>query len=211
MIKEFKKENYTNEYIKGKLSSFHYLLMINKYSTRTYNNLNQYLIMPLLFLSEKNKRKLDQVICVQKFDENYKEELKMKYLSNYETSECHFNIHYSNQGFIMYYLIRVNPITTEAIKFQSGKFDYPGRIFNSIESFYSAYQISDENRELIPEFFYDFNFMLNLNKNNFGFIEEKQINNVDVSPFNNTVEYIIYMRKKLEEFKINDWIDKKFG
>ena len=211
LIKYFKKENYTNDYKKGNLSSFHYLLMINKYSTRTYNNLNQYLIMPLLFLSEKNKRKLDQVICVQKFDENYKEELKMKYLSNYETSECHFNIHYSNQGFIMYYLIRVNPITTEAIKFQSGKFDYPGRIFNSIESFYSAYQISDENRELIPEFFYDFNFMLNLNKNNFGFIEEKQINNVDVSPFNNTVEYIIYMRKKLEEFKINDWIDIIFG
>ena len=212
LIKHFKKENYTNDYIKGKLSSFHYLLMINKYSTRTYNNLNQYLIMPLLFLSETYKRKLDQVICVQKLEENIdKHELKMKYLSNYEINQSHFNIHYSNQGFMMYYLIRVNPITTEAINFQSGKFDNPGRIFNSIESFYSTYQISEENRELIPEFFYDYNFMLNLNKNNLGEINNKQINNVNVSPFNNTVEYIIYMRKQLNELDVHDWIDIIFG
>ena len=212
LIKEFKKENYTNEYIKGKLSSFHYLLMINKFSTRTYNNLNQYLIMPLLFLSDTYKRKLDQVICVQKFGEQIdKQELKMKYLSNYDTNECHFNIHYSNQGFIMYYLIRVNPITTEAINFQSGKFDYPSRIFNSIESFYSTYQISEENRELIPEFFYDYNFMLNLNKNNLGDLNLEQIHNVNVSPFNNTVEYILYLRKKLNEYDIHDWIDIIFG
>ena len=209
LSKIFKKQHYQNEYKKGKLSSFNYLLMINKYTSRSYNNLNQYPIFPLLYLSSDNikRRQLNKVLCIQ----NLTEQSKLKYLMNYEANECHFNIHYSNQGYILYYLIRVNPMSFLQIKFQSGKFDSPSRLFYSINDFLSVYEISEENRELIPEFFHNYNFMLNLNKNYFGKFNHELINNVNCFPFENCVHFIIDLRKKLDEIDIHDWIDFIFG
>ena len=184
--------------------------MINKYTSRSYNNLNQYPIFPLLYLSSDNIKKirqLNKVLCIQ----NFTKQSKLKYLMNYEANECHFNIHYSNQGYILYYLIRVNPMSFLQIKFQSGKFDSPSRLFYSINDFLSVYEISEENRELIPEFFHNYNFMLNLNKNYFGKFNHELINNVNCFPFDNCVHFIIDLRKKLDEIDIHDWIDFIFG
>ena len=47
-IFEFKKLQLQTKNKKGELSNFNYLLLINKYSSRTYNDYNQYLVFPLL-------------------------------------------------------------------------------------------------------------------------------------------------------------------
>jgi hypothetical protein len=83
------------------LSNFDYLLLINKYSSRTYNDSNQYLIFPLLFMDIESKRKRDlsKVICLNK--ENNEQSLE-KYKTNYDYYGCHFNQHYSTLFFIIF-------------------------------------------------------------------------------------------------------------
>ena len=81
-INEFKKLHVTSKNKKGELSNFNYLLLINKYSSRTYNDYNQYLVFPLLFMDEENKRKRDlsKVIALNK--ENNQNSID-KALNNY--------------------------------------------------------------------------------------------------------------------------------
>lgn len=42
----FKDRKFEDKWVKGKLSSFDYLLLINKYSSRSFNDTSQYPIMP---------------------------------------------------------------------------------------------------------------------------------------------------------------------
>ena len=42
----FKNKDYTNKWIKGEISNFDYLMIVNKYSGRTFNDLNQYPVFP---------------------------------------------------------------------------------------------------------------------------------------------------------------------
>ena len=58
-ISEFKKLQLQHKNKKGELSNFNYLLLINKYSSRTYNDYNQYLVFPLLYIDKDNKTKRD--------------------------------------------------------------------------------------------------------------------------------------------------------
>ena len=41
-VKAFEKKDYKNKFKKGEISNFLYLLLINKFSSRTYNDINQY-------------------------------------------------------------------------------------------------------------------------------------------------------------------------
>ena len=49
LVKFFEESDFSNKYMKGELSNFNYVLLLNKYSARSYNDLYQYLIFPLLF------------------------------------------------------------------------------------------------------------------------------------------------------------------
>ena len=210
----FKTKGYEKKFLSNKLSNFQYLLMLNKYSTRTYNDINQYLIFPLthMTLDFKLKRNPSKALCLQK----HKDEMSYEvYNQNFLSLGQHFNIHYSAGAYILYYLLRSNPITYNLIKFQSGKFDIASRLFYSIEHFLYIFQMNEENRELIPEFFYDYNFLFNLNKNEFGYNTEIEksinINHVLVENSNNQIEYIMKERKNLESYNICPWIDNIFG
>ena len=210
--KIFKSKNYEKLFLSNQLSNFKYLLLVNKYSTRTYNDINQYLIFPIIYLSLEPKKERDpsKALCLQKYESNQNNDF---YWQNYKTLGQHFNVHYSAGGHILYYLVRQNPITYDSIKFQSGKFDVASRLFYSIEHLLYIYRTTEENRELIPEFFYDYNFMINLNKNELGYnVEiEKNINNVSVEDSKNQIEFIIKHRISLEKFNIGPWLDIIFG
>ena len=210
----FKTKKYEKQFLSNKLTNFEYLLFLNKYSTRTYNDINQYLIFPLTHMSLdlQNKRDPSKALCLQKYNNESSYQI---YNENFNYLGQHFNIHYSAGGYILYYLLRSNPMTYNSIKFQSGKFDIASRLFYSIKSHLNIYQIQEENRELIPEFFYDYNFLFNLNKNEFGYNEEIEnsinINNVLVENSKNQIEFIMKERKNLENFNICPWIDNIFG
>ena len=51
-------------------------------------------------------------------------------------------------------------------------FDAPERLFSSLIRTISLLNDNEDNRELIPEFYYSFEFLINLNYNDFGTLEE---------------------------------------
>ena len=213
-IFEFKKIHLKSKFKKGDLSNFNYLLLLNKYSSRTYNDYNQYLVFPLLFLDQEHekKRDLSKVISLNK-ENNESSYEKAK--SNYSILKYHFNQHYTAGGFILFYLVRLIPFTYQHILFQSNKFDTPNRLFSAINNIFLFFQITDDNRELIPEFYYSYEFLLNLNYNDFGVLstseENYHINNVNVNCKYAIPEYIINARNNLEQIDLSPWIDNIFG
>ena len=213
-IEEFDKMQYKSKYKKGEISNFKYLLLVNKYSSRSFNDYNQYLIFPLLFmdLSRKIERDLSKAICLNKSNNN---NILNKYRINRITEGYHFNQHYSTGGYILYYLVRLIPFTYTLIDFQSGKFDLPARIFHSMKSFLYYFSITYDNRELSPEFFFNYEFLINLNYNDFGEIkiedEHMYINNFDTNNNESPAKFLIYLRNLLEKKDISPWIDIIFG
>ena len=271
---QFKKYNYKYKYARDRLiSSYQYLLYMNKYTGRSYNDVFQYPIMPWMIvnLSTKSERYLGKAMSLQKMhtvemmlqsekkenavDDNVVvnetaitdnnngsdnvttttntcnvvttnkndninileerlEEMKYKLDNNIESLGYHFNLHYSTNGALYFYLSRMNPFTQSLIKFQSGTFDAPSRMFFSINELLHTFESSEENRELIPEFFYNYHFLLNLNKNNLGYFREKQfqIGNVTCDTYINPIHFIVHQRELLDlSTKVPEWIDIIFG
>ena len=211
-INYFEKKEYKSKFKKGEIDNFQYLLLLNKFSTRTYNNISQYLVFPILFMSLSNNilRDLSKAVCLNKEDPD---EL-IKYKMNYDLMKCHFNNHYSTSAYVIYYLVRLIPYTYLLIDFQSGKFDVAERIFSNYNNYYAALTTSSENREMIPEFFHNYEFCLNLNNNNIGKMQMGNIliNNFNSNKYKTSVEFIINHRKYLDDnVNITPWINNIFG
>ena len=214
LVHYFDKCNFKAKHFKGEISNFKYLLLLNKYSSRSYNDLFQYLVFPLLYFDSqiKAERDLSKPIALNKNKSNYEKTL-MNIQNNYDNFGCHFNYHYSTSGYILYYLVRMNPFTNMHIKFQSYKFDVPKRLFYSMDTYFNAISFSEENRELIPEFFCNFEIFLNLNYLNLGYLYEENItiHDLETGDANGIAEFIINMRQHLEKRDIIPWVDNIFG
>ena len=208
----FEKNGYKSKYQKGEINNFKYLLLINKYASRTYNDNSQYLVFPLLFmdLNKKLRRDLSKPICLNKENNEHSIENCME---NYKSFGNHFNTHFTNAGYILYYLVRLNPFTFCHIKFQSGHFDSPERIFSSLNNYLDALSSSEENRELCPELYSLYEAFINLNHNHLGYINVDKffINDFASNDENGIFEFIINMRQTLEKSNIIPWVNNVFG
>jgi hypothetical protein len=97
-----------------------------------------------------------------------------------------YGTHYSCAGYVLHYLLRLQPYTNMSLALQGGTFDKPDRLFSTIESCWIS--ASSENlqdvRELIPEFFYLPDFLLNKNNFLFGVTQKDEIvNHVGLPPW----------------------------
>ena len=80
-----------------------------------------------------------------------------------------FGTHYSSPGVIFNYLIRLSPFTEYCKQLQGGKFDIPDRLFSSMTNCWkSATEEVSDVRELVPEFYYLPEILLNVDANYFG-------------------------------------------
>ena len=210
----FEKMQYKKKYEDGEISNLNYLFLLNKYSSRSYNDYNQYLIFPLLILDSKGskKRNLSFPICLNKEDNqaSFKKAINNKNIVGY-----YFNQHYSTGGYILFYLVRLIPFTYCQIEFQSGKFDLPARLFSSFKNYLCFLSLTQDNRELCPEFYFNYELFLNLNYNDFGIMESENeyyyLNNVDNERKETCIQFVIYLRKLLEKSDVSSWIDNIFG
>ena len=180
------------------ICNFDIIILLNLVSNRSYIDLNQYPIFPVLFFYEKEKDK--------SFERNFKshigfqnqtqqgkkrcEFIKSNYNDNKikaniedddekeENQISYFNTHYSNIVYSTNFMIRIFPYSFCAIELQGKYFDDPNRLFFSVENTLRnmACQISDL-RELIPEFFYLPEMLYNIN--NINFLSLKNGNKVD--------------------------------
>ena len=80
-------------------------------------------------------------------------------------AKFHYGSHYSSSAGVLFYLLRVEPFTTLHIKLQSGRFDCADRQFHNVPATWdSIYSKGADVKELIPEFFYFPDFLVNSNR-----------------------------------------------
>ena len=215
----FKKEEYSKRWKEEKITTFDYLLLLNKFSSRTYNDPNQYPIMPWLFLVEGVDyiRNFDIPISVQ--DKEQKEQFlsKTQNFITEENSVSHGN-HYSTSAYILFYLMRANPFTNNMIKFQTNCFDIPDRQYSDIYQTILLCQKMNNNREMIPELFSVPEIYINLNDNDFGKQKDGvRVHNISFRPYcDNPIDFVYLIKDLINNNieinnQINKWFDFIFG
>lgn len=224
----------TRSWIKGEISNFHYLMLVNTMAGRTFNDLTQYPVFPWV-LADYTSDELD-LSNPQSFRDLTKPmgcqnpareaEFKTRYDSFSEMGDgdvppFHYGTHYSSAMIVTSYLIRLQPFVKSYLLLQGGTFDHPDRLFYSVEKAWSS--ASSDNmtdvRELIPEFYYLPEFLLNANQFDFGLRQGEggRIDTVMLPPWakGDPKIFIAKHREALEsEFvsrHLHHWIDLVFG
>ena len=203
------------------------LTLINLLSNRSFKDLYQYPVFPILYNpskileKEKNKeRDLSQHLGLQNItkkseqraqiikkldndeedDDNEKKKLSHSAKKKKSKENYLFNIHYSNPIFVSNYLIRIFPYSLAAIEFQGDGFDSPNRQFYSLpKSLENTLAQKSDLREFIPEMYYFPDLFFNNNKLKLGTLSTgEEINNIYVE---NKDEDNYKKYKYLGEFK----------
>lgn len=130
----------------GALSNFEYLMRLNSLAGRGYSDLTQYPVLPWVLsnytaehldLSDAgNYRDLASPIGAlnaanhARLDSNYESLAQMHQEiddAGVAPPPFHYGSHYSSLGVVLYFLLRLEPFTTQALALQDGKFDYADR------------------------------------------------------------------------------------
>lgn len=169
-------------------------------------------------------------------------EARKKYTSLFEDYESnkdpnagavppfHYGTHYSSSGIVLHYLIRLQPFSSHAVALQGGRFDRPDRLFHSVQQSwmsasggvtrnpFSATATLQDVKELIPEFFYLPDFLVNMNGYDFGRTDAGvKVDTVQLPPWahGSPREFIRINRAALESPYVSAhlhlWIDLIFG
>ena len=224
----------TRKWVRGEISNFHYLMLINTLAGRTFNDLTQYPVFPWVLADYKSEeldltnplsfRDLSKPMGCQtpereaEFRERYKAFAEM---GGEDSPPFHYGTHYSSAMIVSSYLIRLQPFVKSYLLLQGGTFDHADRLFYSIAKAWesaSRGNMSDV-RELIPEFFYLPEFLVNSNKYEFGLLQNMTtaIDSVELPPWakGDPKIFIAKQREALESpyvtQNLHHWIDLVFG
>ena len=223
----------TKKWVRGEMSNFQYLMLVNTLAGRTFNDLTQYPVFPWVLADyhheeldledPKSFRDLSKPMGCQTVSREieYKDRYKQFADMGDHTAAFHYGTHYSSAMIVSSYLIRLQPFVQSYLLLQGGSFDHADRLFDSIERAWiscSRDNMSDV-RELTPEFFYLPEFLLNANGYDFG---SKQANgelvdNVKLPAWAKGDPHVFVMkhREALESphvsAHLHHWIDLVFG
>uniref|UniRef100_A0A672NXI4 WD repeat and FYVE domain containing 3 n=1 Tax=Sinocyclocheilus grahami TaxID=75366 RepID=A0A672NXI4_SINGR len=222
----------TQRWERGEISNFQYLMHLNTLAGRSYNDLMQYPVFPWIladFDSEeldlnnpKTFRNLSKPMGAQTDDRliQYKKRFKDWEDPTGETPAYHYGTHYSSAMIVASYLVRMEPFTQIFLRLQGGHFDLADRMFHSVrEGWLSAskHNMADV-KELIPEFFYLPEFLLNSNNFDLGSKQNgTKLGDVILPPWakGDPREFIRVHREALEcdyvSAHLHEWIDLIFG
>lgn len=215
----------------GEISNFSYLMMLNTFAGRTWNDLTQYPVFPWVlsdYASEaidlsnaESYRDLTKNMGSQgserakQFEERFE---AMKSLQ--DDHPFHFGTHYSSAMIVSSFLVRLKPFVDSYLLLQGGKFDIPDRLFHSIgKSWLSCSRDNTTDvRELVPEFFYMPEFLINGNNLDMGSLQDgTKVMDVELPPWakGNPKLFIEINRRALESeyvsSNLHHWIDLIFG
>uniref|UniRef100_H2YXH0 BEACH domain-containing protein n=1 Tax=Ciona savignyi TaxID=51511 RepID=H2YXH0_CIOSA len=171
----------TQKWVQREVSNFDYLMQLNTIAGRTYNDLSQYPVFPWIlvdYTSEKLDlenpavfRDLSKPIGI--LNEKNEKAIRDKY-DQFEDplgviKKFHYGSHYSNAATVLFYMLRMEPFSTLHIQLQAGRFDLADRQFHSLPATFQAmYETSNDVKELIPEFFYLSEHLVNSNNFDLG-------------------------------------------
>lgn len=224
----------TRRWMRGEISNFQYLMLVNTMAGRTFNDLTQYPVFPWV-LADYTSDELD-LTCSRTFRDFSKPmgcqnpareaDFRERYdafaeMGDQNSPPFHYGTHYSSAMIVSSYLIRLPPFVQSYLLLQGGSFDHADRLFDSIEKAWLS--ASRDNmtdvRELTPEFFYLPEFLNNINGYDFGQKQgsEQSINNVILPPWakGDPNIFIAKHREALESPYVSqhlqEWIDLIFG
>ena len=218
-----------------KISNFEFIMWLNIFSNRSYNDLSQYPVFPWILKNYTDPLQFEQntdeniyreLSCPMGMLEISQESIKRKELfmetydtlknDNIDTGEIDLSVkpylfgsNYSNPVYVCNYLLRIFPFTHISIELQGNSFDNPDRMFLSVEkSFIGSTSQKTDVRELIPEFFYLPEMFININQLNLGFQEDGQEVNDVITPCNNNpYDFTMMMRNVLENEALSNKIN----
>ncbi|KAG8038584.1 hypothetical protein G9C98_006280, partial [Cotesia typhae] len=220
--------NMTQKWQRREISNFEYLMFLNTIAGRTYNDLNQYPVFPWVLTNYETKeldlslpsnyRDLSKPIGALNPSRRAYFEERFQSWDNDSIPPFHYGTHYSTAAFVLNWLIRVEPMTTMFLALQGGKFDHPNRLFSSIAlSWKNCQRDTSDVKELIPEFFFLPEMLVNSNRYRLGRQEDgSSVGDVELPPWaSSPEEFVRINRMALEsEFvscQLHQWIDLIFG
>ncbi|KAL7716160.1 Beige/BEACH domain containing protein [Entamoeba marina] len=163
-------QRHTKRWQNGEITNFDYLMILNRYSSRSYHDLTQYPVFPWI-LQDYTKDRIDLTD-----PKSFRDLGKPIPCINPERA-C---------DYVFFFLIRCEPFTTMFLNMNSGHYDKPERMFYSIEHTWKTCMNSAQcNIELIPEFFYLPDFLSNDNGFSFGCLPDSNtpISSVELPPW----------------------------
>lgn len=223
----------TNQWQKGEISNFYYLIILNTLAGRTYNDLTQYPVFPWVIADYSSEeldlnnpstfRDLSKPMGAQskkrewQFIERYE---ALEALKDPNSPPFHYGTHYSSAMIVSSYLIRLRPFVDSFLLLQDGRFGHADRLFSSIDRTWSSAAVENTTdvRELTPEFFFLPEFLLNVNTYDFGKNQNgNKVDNVILPPWakGDPKAFIWKNREALESPYVSKhlhlWIDLIFG
>ncbi|XP_071834039.1 lysosomal-trafficking regulator-like isoform X3 [Apostichopus japonicus] len=224
------------------MTNFEYLMQLNKLAGRSFNDLMQYPVFPFV-LAEYTTNELDlnshdiyrdlsKPVAVQlkEMEERYKRNyqiLKEEYERDAGHNEStltmkpyHYGSHYSNSGITLQYLVRLPPFTGMFMQYQDNSFDLPDRTFHCVNTSWklSSFQSTSDVKELISEFFFTPEFLINSEGFNYGKKQNgEKVNDVVLPRWarDNPHLFIEIHKQALESPHVSQhlhaWIDLVFG
>ncbi|GIZ45777.1 hypothetical protein CKM354_000893000 [Cercospora kikuchii] len=223
----------TKKWQRGEMSNFQYLMLVNTMAGRTFNDLTQYPVFPWV-LADYTSDELDlenpqtfrdfskPMGCQTPAREaEYKERYKQFAEMDQNAPSFHYGTHYSSAMIVSSYLIRLQPFVQSYLLLQGGNFDHADRLFDSVEKAWqsASRETMSDVRELTPEFFYLPEFLVNINKYDFGAkqVSGELVNDVKLPKWakGDPHVFIAKHREALESPYVSqhlpDWIDLVFG
>lgn len=212
---------FTDKWVNGKMSNFGYLMTLNLLSGRSFNDMSQYPIFPLIIVLTDNYNINDPAMYrdLTKPIGALSDEKLEKLIEKMSDNDDHYL--YSSGPIssliICHYLIRMEPFTSCHIELQSGKFDVADRIFANYNlSIKNVFEDINDTRELVPEFFFEPEFLKNTNDFDLGATHSGKIGDVVLPPWaSSPLDFVYKQRKALESDHVskllNEWIDLIWG
>jgi len=225
----------TSQWVQGKMTNFDFIMHMNSFAGRTYNDLTQYPVFPWVLADYESEeldlndpsiyRDLSKPMGAQnenravQFRDRF-EALEQSYEMGDGPPPFHYGTHYSCAAYVLYYLMRLEPFSRLALSLQGGKFDVADRLFHNVGASWRS--ASSENlqdvRELIPEFFYLPDFLVNSNMFDFGTTQlGKTVHDLTLPPWakGDPKRFIRIHRQALESDHVSrhlhQWLDLIFG
>jgi len=206
-------DEWTNLWVNDVITNYEYLISLNHHSSRSFNVFSQYPIFPWV-LSNYSSSSLD--FNNHSIYRDYRSPIAALNSDRKTLSEKKYSKGFPiNQApicpmMVYTWFIRQEPFSSHHIRFQGGKFDHSSRLFHSIEGTYSNPSVLSE---LVPEFFYSPEFLLNMNNYDLG---TSSSGNVVLPKWASTPFEFVYLHRKALESDytstyLNFWIDIIWG
>ena len=216
----FQEAKITEKWLSGQLSNYEYIMYVNMFAGRSFNDLSQYPVFPWVLADytstelnlddPKTFRDLSRPIGT--LNEARLEKLKIMSAEDEESNHALYRMHYSNGYYVCHYMIRVEPFTSLHIKSQNGQFDHCSRMFFSIPGAWkSVTGASSDYRELIPELFTTPQILTNNDGFDLGPYGNVELPAWAKSPEDFVSKHMQALESPYVTENLHNWIDLIFG